>query len=36
MSEQNDRGRWRLMYVAVLGFLLLQIALYAWFTEAWK
>ena len=36
MTDKQDTLRWRLLYAGVLLFLILQIALYAWFTEAWK
>ena len=36
MTEKQDRRRWWLLYAGVLLFLILQIILYAWFTETWR
>ncbi|GEM_PF-3846955 len=36
MTSTDDNRRWRRRYLAVVLFLLLQILLYAWFTEVWK
>ena len=36
MTDRHDQLRWRFLYAGVLLFLVLQIALYSWFTEAWK
>ncbi len=33
---QSSEKRWGVMYAGVLLFLVLQILLYAWFTEAWR
>ncbi len=36
MTHDPSNRRWIRWYVGVLVFLLLQIVLYAWFTEAWR
>ena len=33
---QSSEKRWIVLYAGVLLFLVLQIVLYAWFTETWK
>ena len=33
---ESIKRRWTIWYIAVLGTLAVQIALYYWFTQVWK